>query len=68
LTSLAVAAIAVIVSACSRNTATAEMPTVNDNNCNAKKIAKIGGKDAREQFASLCLRRGEFKPSQKREW
>ena len=36
------------------------MPTVNDENCKPEKIAQIENKEAREQFASACLRRGGY--------
>lgn len=44
------------------------LPEVNDQNCLPENIAKVTPEDAREQFASLCLRRGTFKPSEKKEW
>jgi entry exclusion lipoprotein TrbK len=65
---LALATLTLVVSACSRTASTTEMPVVDDENCKADRIAKIGDRGTREQFQSLCLRRGDFKPSPKREW
>ena len=44
------------------------LPEVNNQNCLPENIAKVTPDDAREQFASLCLHRGSFKPSEKKEW
>jgi len=58
-----------LFSACSPDTSRKEMPTVNDENCKPENLAQIENKEAREQFASACLRRGPgFKPSPKKEW
>ncbi len=43
------------------------MPEVNDENCD-KKIAEIKNKELQQEFASKCLRRGDFVPSPKRQW
>ena len=45
-----------------------QLPEVNDQNCLPERIAKVTPDDAREQFASLCLRRSTFKPSEKKGW
>jgi len=45
-----------------------QLPEVNDENCLPENIAKVTPDNAREQFASLCLRRSNFKPSEKKEW
>jgi len=44
------------------------LPEVNDENCLPENVAKVAPDDAREQFSSLCLRRSNFKPSEKKEW
>jgi entry exclusion lipoprotein TrbK len=65
---LALTSLTLVVSACSRTASTTEMPVVSGENCKADRIARIGDQGTRERFQSLCLRRGEFKPSQKRDW
>lgn len=45
-----------------------QLPEVNDENCLPENIAKITPSDAREQFRSMCFRRGSFKPSEQKEW
>ena len=58
-----------LFSACSPDTSRKEMPIVNDENCKSENMAQIDNKEAREQFASACLRRGPgLKPSPKKEW
>lgn len=44
------------------------LPEVNDQNCLPENIAKVIPDDVRERFASLCLRRSSFKPSEIKEW
>ena len=44
------------------------LPEVNDQNCLPDNIAKLTPDNAREQFASLCLRRSSFNASEKKEW
>jgi entry exclusion lipoprotein TrbK len=45
------------------------MPAVNDENCKPEVIRTIEDKGRREQFASLCLRRGpRFKASENKAW
>ena len=41
---------------------------VNDENCLQENIKKIENKQAREEFAGLCIRRGSFVPSPKKSW
>ena len=55
-------------SACSPRAPKVELPIVNDENCKFENIKKIEDKDIREEFASMCIRRGSFKPSPKRSW
>ncbi|WP_254786766.1 entry exclusion lipoprotein TrbK [Methylomonas sp. LWB] len=44
------------------------LPVVNDRNCKVENIKKIEDKAAREAFAGLCLRRGEFVKSKPIAW
>jgi entry exclusion lipoprotein TrbK len=62
------ALVAVLVSACSPDVQKEKTPVVNDENCRPEIIAKIKDKGAREEFASMCLRRDNFNPSPKKEW
>ena len=61
---------AALLGACTPETTTKEVPTVNDENCKPENIAKIEDKTMREQFSADCLRRapGGFKASEKKEW
>lgn len=43
------------------------VPAVNDENCMPENIAKID-EAIREKFASACLRRGSFQPSERKAW
>ena len=66
LTSLTVIVLATAwVSACETKK---QLPAVNDENCKTENLKKIEDKETRQQLASLCIRRGTFKPSPKREW
>lgn len=60
--------IAALFGGCSPESSKKEMPIVNDENCKTENIAKIEDKTIREQFASMCFRRSNFKPSPKKEW
>lgn len=62
------ASMAALVSACSPDAQKEEMPAVNDENCRHEIIAEIKDKSTREEFATMCLRRGEFKPSPEKKW
>lgn len=62
------ASMAALVSACSPDAQKEKIPAVNDENCRHESIAKIKNKGTREEFASMCLRRGEFKPSPEKKW
>lgn len=44
------------------------LPVVNDINCKIENIKKIENKEARQAFAGLCIRRGEFVKSQPKVW
>jgi entry exclusion lipoprotein TrbK len=41
---------------------------VNDETCKPEKLSAINDKAAKQQLASACARRGEFKPSEKKSW
>ncbi|PPU77024.1 entry exclusion lipoprotein TrbK [Xanthomonas cucurbitae] len=41
---------------------------VNDENCKSESVARIDDKQKQQAFADRCFRRGEFKPSTKKEW
>lgn len=41
---------------------------VNDENCQLENVKKIENKQAREEFAGLCIRRGSFVASPKKSW
>ena len=62
----------VLISACSTETPgtanTAAIPDINDENCMTENIKKIEDKEARETFAGLCIRRGNFVASPKKAW
>lgn len=61
--------LAALVSACSPDFTTQEMPVVSYENCKPENIKKISDKGTQQKFASECLRRSSsFKPSEKREW
>ncbi|MFA6162217.1 MAG: entry exclusion lipoprotein TrbK [Methylobacter sp.] len=62
-----VATIATLIVACFHDSEE-EMPIVNNENCKAEGITKIEDKAVRDKFASLCARRGQFKPTPKKEW
>ena len=53
---------------CSPESSQKEMPVVNDENCKPENIVTIEDKAMREQFASMCLRRSNFRPSPKKGW
>jgi entry exclusion lipoprotein TrbK len=61
-----------LIGACSKEerntTASIAIPEVNDENCMDKNIAKIADKKIREEFAGLCIRRGNFVASPKKSW
>jgi entry exclusion lipoprotein TrbK len=66
---LSAAALALIwVMACSPNETKKQLPAVNDENCKTENLTKMADKEQRQELASLCIRRGTFKPSPKREW
>ena len=66
---LALAALtAALFGGCSLESSQKEMPVVNDENCEPENIAKIEDKVMREQFASMCFRRSNFRPSPKKGW
>lgn len=44
------------------------LPVVNDEHCKLENIKKIEDTDARQKFADLCFRRGEFVKSSGRVW
>lgn len=44
------------------------LPEATDENCTTENIMKLPTREAREEFSSLCLRRGKFQPSQPRPW
>lgn len=44
-----------------------DMPAVNDENCTPEYLAKVD-KSIRDRFASACLRRGSFQPSERKTW
>lgn len=58
----------VLLTGCSRNETKKQLPAVNDENCKDENLKKMEDKEARQELASLCIRRGTFKPSTKREW
>jgi entry exclusion lipoprotein TrbK len=64
---LSAAALALVM-ACSPNEPKKQMPAVNDENCKTENLEKMEDKETRQELASLCFRRGTFKPSPKREW
>jgi entry exclusion lipoprotein TrbK len=70
--SVLIAVLVAALSACSPDTPEAPaqaMPAVNDENCKPEVIRTIEDKGRREQFASLCLRRGpRFKASENKAW
>ena len=67
--SLIVLALAIAcVTACSPNETRKQLPAVNDENCKTENLKKMEDKETRQELASLCIRRGTFKPSPKREW
>ena len=53
---------------CSPSEPKTQLPAVNDENCKDENIKKMADKEMRQELASLCNRRGSFKPSPKREW
>ena len=57
-----------LMTACSPNESKKQLPAVNDENCKDENLKKMEDKEARQELASLCIRRGTFKPSTKREW
>lgn len=44
------------------------MPEINDENCKSENIAKFKDETMQQAISSLCLRRGSFKPSEKKAW
>ena len=56
------------VTACSPNETQKQLPAVNDENCKTENLQKMDDKEMRQELASLCIRRGTFKASPKREW
>ena len=65
--------LAALINGCS-NEETASIPAqttaleVNDENCQLENVKKIENKQAREEFAGLCFRRGNFVASPKKAW
>jgi entry exclusion lipoprotein TrbK len=57
-----------LLMACSRDPAKKQLPAVNDENCKTENLERMDDKETRQELASLCIRRGTFKPSSKREW
>jgi len=55
------------VTACSPNKSKSQLPAVNDENCKTENLERMD-KEARQELASLCIRRGTSKASPKREW
>lgn len=62
------AVMAVLLAGCKDELAQAAMPKVNDENCKLENIKKIEDRAIREKFSGLCLRAGDFKPSDERSW
>ena len=60
--------IMVLLSSRSRDDAKKVLPLVNDVNCKDENVARIADKETREQFGSLCMRRGTFKPTPSKDW
>jgi entry exclusion lipoprotein TrbK len=60
--------VAACVAACAPNETKKQLPPVNDENCKTENLQRMQDKEMRQELASLCIRRGTFKPSSKREW
>lgn len=56
------------MTACSPNETKKQLPAVNDENCKTENLKRMQDKEMRQELASLCIRRGTFNPSSKREW
>lgn len=56
----------VLVAGCSPNKK--ELPAVNDENCKEENLKKMEDKEARQELAGLCIRRGTAKTSPKQNW
>jgi entry exclusion lipoprotein TrbK len=59
---------AACVAACAPNETKKQLPAVNDENCKTENLQKMQDTEMRQEFASLCIRRGTFKPSSGRKW
>lgn len=60
--------IAVLIVGCDNKPAKPSMPEVNDETCKHESIVSIPDKGMQQEFSSKCLRRGTFKPSEKKSW
>jgi entry exclusion lipoprotein TrbK len=68
-TLLSAGALALVwMTACSPSETKKELPAVNDVNCKTANLKRMEDKETRQEFASLCIRRGTFKAGPKREW
>lgn len=56
------------MSGCSKADRQPKLPALNDENCKHENLVKIPDKAARQEFASMCLRRNKFEPSPERTW
>jgi entry exclusion lipoprotein TrbK len=56
------------MAACTPNETKKQLPAVNDENCKPENLQKMQDKEMREELASLCIRRGTFKPSSGQKW
>lgn len=59
----------ILISACVQEEPPAvKTPEVNDENCKFENLKLIKDKAVREELASLCIRRGSFRPSVVKTW
>jgi entry exclusion lipoprotein TrbK len=64
-----IASLLVVLVGCeSKGSEVSELPEVNDENCLHENMKKMTPGETRNEFASLCLRRFNFKPSERKEW
>jgi entry exclusion lipoprotein TrbK len=60
-----------MIAGCESNVSDAEVsqiPEANGGNCLPEKVAELRTQDQRERMSSLCLRRSNFKASERRQW
>ncbi|MDF7677053.1 entry exclusion lipoprotein TrbK [Neisseriaceae bacterium ESL0693] len=56
-----------LVTGCDNKSEKQPFPEVNDENC-AFQAVKAMPQDQQQEFSSMCLRRGSYKSSPKKEW